>query len=63
MVVGIGGSALGPQFVANALGSTQKDNILPYVLDNTDLDGMDKILSILRPSLGRTLAIVISKSG
>lgn len=63
LVVGIGGSALGPQFVASALGAGKDDNILPYFLDNTDPDGIDKTLSILRPALGHTLVIVISKSG
>ncbi len=62
LVVGIGGSALGPQFVANALGG-RNDKILPFFLDNTDPDGIDKTLSLLHPSLGRTLVIVISKSG
>ncbi|HEY5912719.1 MAG TPA: glucose-6-phosphate isomerase [Verrucomicrobiae bacterium] len=63
LVVGIGGSALGPQFVANALGRPGKDNILPFFLDNTDPDGIDKILTLLQNTLGRTLVVVISKSG
>ncbi len=63
LLVGIGGSALGPQFVANALGNPKTDKILPYFLDNTDPDGIDKALSILGPALDQTLTIVVSKSG
>lgn len=62
LVVGIGGSALGPQFVAHALGSGD-DKLTPYFFDNTDPDGMDRVLGKLRLELGRTLTIVISKSG
>src|SRR5438445_5523726 len=36
LVIGIGGSALGPQFVANALGHPMKDQLKLYFLDNTD---------------------------
>lgn len=64
VVIGIGGSALGPQFVAQALGSELNDKLTPYFLDNTDPDGIDRILrSRLKGKLGRTLAITISKSG
>ena len=63
LVIGIGGSALGPQFVANALGCPQTDAMTPYFFDNTDPDGMDKVLAKLEGQLGRTLAVVISKSG
>jgi len=62
LVIGIGGSALGPQFVAAALGSGT-DPMTPYFLDNTDPDGIDRVLEPLGPELGRTLAVVISKSG
>ena len=41
LVVGIGGSALGPQFVADALGSSS-DPMQPFFLDNTDPDGIDR---------------------
>ncbi len=60
--IGIGGSALGPQFVADALG-TSKDIIKPYFLDNSDPDGIDRLLSELDGHLDDTLVIVISKSG
>ena len=63
LVIGIGGSALGPQFVANALGHPQTDRLQPFFFDNTDPDGMDKVLARLEGQLGRTLCVVISKSG
>jgi glucose-6-phosphate isomerase len=34
-----------------------------FFFDNTDPDGMDKVLAELGPDLGRTLTVVISKSG
>jgi glucose-6-phosphate isomerase len=62
LVVGIGGSALGPQFVADALGGAS-DRMRPHFLDNTDPDGFDLLLDKLGDRLARTLCIVISKSG
>jgi glucose-6-phosphate isomerase len=62
LVVGIGGSALGPQFVSDALG-TDADPIRLHFLDNTDPDGMDRVLGALAPELAKTLTVVISKSG
>jgi glucose-6-phosphate isomerase len=62
LVVGIGGSALGPEFVAAALGSAG-DAMKPYFFDNTDPDGMDKVLAALGSELEATLTVVISKSG
>lgn len=63
LVVGIGGSALGPQFVANALSQPGKDKLKPFFFDNTDPDGMDKVLAEIGSNLGQTLTVVISKSG
>ena len=63
LIIGIGGSALGPQFVAGALGHPNKDKLTLYFLDNTDPDGIDRILATLGSDLGQTLCIVISKSG
>lgn len=63
LIIGIGGSALGPQFVAHALSHPGTDRLVPYFLDNTDPDGMDKVLAQIGSDLGRTLTIVISKSG
>jgi glucose-6-phosphate isomerase len=62
LLVGIGGSALGPQFVADALGTT-KDAMRMHFLDNTDPDGFDRVFARLGAMLPRTLAVVISKSG
>ena len=62
LCIGIGGSALGPQFAADALG-TQHDKMKPYFLDNTDPDGIDKVLAEIGSALADTLVIVISKSG
>ncbi len=62
LVIGIGGSALGPQFVSQALG-TSDDQMTPFFFDNTDPDGMDIVLSKIGPNLSETLTIVISKSG
>lgn len=80
LVIGIGGSALGPQFVAKALGHPCRDRLTPFFFDNTDPDGMDKVFAELArtalatgessaqddrlaTALGRTLCLVISKSG
>ena len=64
LLIGIGGSALGPQFVANALGNPNADKLKPFFFDNTDPDGMERVLATIGPDqLSRTLCIVISKSG
>jgi glucose-6-phosphate isomerase len=63
LLIGIGGSALGPQFVANALGDPRTDKLKPHFFDNTDPDGMDRVLATIGESLSKTLCIVISKSG
>ncbi len=60
--IGIGGSALGPEFVAEALAP----NFPPldiHFIDNTDPAGIDRILTKLKDRLGSTMVIVISKSG
>jgi glucose-6-phosphate isomerase len=62
LLIGIGGSALGPQFVSKALGQARKDRMTLFFFDNTDPDGIDNTLSSI-PDLGRTLSVVISKSG
>jgi glucose-6-phosphate isomerase len=63
LLIGIGGSALGPQLLSHALGHTQHDKVKMFFFDNTDPDGMDEVLARLRDQLGRTLCVVISKSG
>jgi glucose-6-phosphate isomerase len=62
LVIGIGGSALGPQFVSDALG-TSADAMRLHFLDNTDPEGFARVLGVLEPRMGKTLTIVISKSG
>lgn len=58
LMVGIGGSALGPQFLADALPT---NGLKVSFIDNTDPEGMDRVLSSL--DLSRTLVVVLSKSG
>jgi glucose-6-phosphate isomerase len=60
--LGIGGSALGPMFVADALGN-ESDRMIVEFLDNTDPDGMARVLTRLEQHLAETLCIVTSKSG
>ena len=40
-----------------------KEQLKMYFLDNTDPDGIDLLLAELKGKLGRTLTVVISKSG
>ena len=63
LVVGIGGSALGPQLVSHALGNPRKDRLSVAFFDNTDPDGFDYVLAGLGGQLAKTLVVVISKSG
>jgi glucose-6-phosphate isomerase len=63
LLIGIGGSALGPQFVAHALGDPRTDKLKPFFFDNTDPDGMDRVLATIGSGLNRTLCIIVSKSG
>lgn len=63
LLIGIGGSALGPQFIANALGHPVADMLCPHFLDNTDPQGIRRVLTSIGEDLGQTLCLVISKSG
>jgi len=64
LVVGIGGSALGPQLVADALTNLNgPDRMAMHFLDNTDPDGFERTLSKLDKKLKRILVLVVSKSG
>ncbi len=68
--IGIGGSALGPQFVAEALADNNSPLAIHFI-DNTDPTGIDKTLAQIGDSSNRTLTerlnttlvLVISKSG
>ena len=68
LLIGIGGSALGPQLLYQALeGVPEKEKFLSgldtYFIDNTDPEGMARIFKKLGDSLKQTLVLVISKSG
>lgn len=60
--IGIGGSALGPEFVAEAL-APDFPPLKIHFIDNSDPAGIDRILNHLRNNLASTLVLVISKSG
>ena len=60
--IGIGGSALGPEFVADALAPIFPPLAIHFI-DNTDPAGIDAILTQLQDRLASTLVLVISKSG
>lgn len=61
LIIGIGGSALGPQFVADAL--KNEKNVIKKIsfLDNTDPEGIHTVLN--ETDAKKCLIIVISKSG
>jgi len=63
LVIGIGGSALGPEFVAHALAQPGRDKLAVAFFDNTDPDGIDAVLASLAGRLPSTIVVVISKSG
>ena len=63
--LGIGGSALGPELLRDALGGSAENGAIQaahyHVLDNVDPDGLANHLA--RVDLSRTLVVVVSKSG
>ncbi len=62
LLIGIGGSALGPQLVSEAIGQSARLPI--YFFDNTDPAGIDTVIAKLTVvGLSKTLVLVISKSG
>jgi glucose-6-phosphate isomerase len=63
LCIGIGGSALGPMFVADALGDPAMDKMRIDFIDNTDPDGIERALRRLKSKLPETLCVVASKSG
>lgn len=63
LVCGIGGSALGPQLLADALGEPGHDKMRMFFFDNTDPDGMARELHRIGDGLAKTIVLVISKSG
>ncbi len=62
LVIGIGGSALGPQLISDALGDPA-GSVRMHFLDNTDPAGFDRTLARIGDRLASTLSVVISKSG
>ncbi len=62
LLIGIGGSALGPQFIADALGHAGDPADISF-FDNTDPDGFDRVFAKLGDEISRTLVVVVSKSG
>ncbi|MEN3941008.1 glucose-6-phosphate isomerase [Prosthecobacter sp. SYSU 5D2] len=62
LVVGIGGSALGPQLVAQAITPANPPMAIDF-FDNTDPDGMDRVVAQIGAEITTTLTLVISKSG
>jgi glucose-6-phosphate isomerase len=62
LLIGIGGSALGPQFVYDALGFSSR-RLRTWFFDNTDPDGFDRVFAEIGAGLETTLVVVISKSG
>jgi glucose-6-phosphate isomerase len=63
LLIGIGGSALGPQLFADALGYPGQP-LRPFFFDNTDPDGFDRVFAELDPAgLAESLVLVVSKSG
>jgi glucose-6-phosphate isomerase len=69
LLVGIGGSMLGPQFINDAYIGPDRatyPGLRPFFLDNTDPAGLARLLgsgSALHGALDQTLVVVASKSG
>lgn len=61
LIVGIGGSALGPQLVTDAIGQDAK--METFYFDNTDPQGLDNVVARIGEKLATTIVVVISKSG
>jgi glucose-6-phosphate isomerase len=61
IIVGIGGSALGPQLLEASL-NPPCAKLKAFFLDNTDPDGIELTLESI-PNIDRTLVLVVSKSG
>jgi glucose-6-phosphate isomerase len=64
--LGIGGSTLGPNLLVDALAPAipEEKGALPvWFVDNTDPDGIERLLHRLGDALATTLVVVVSKSG
>lgn len=62
LLIGIGGSALGPQLASRALTAVPPPMRLHF-FDNTDPRGFDDVLRQIGERLATTLVVVVSKSG
>jgi len=62
LAIGIGGSALGPQFVSQAL-APDFPPLEIHFIDNTDPAGIDRLLKRLGSRIKSTLVLTTSKSG
>jgi glucose-6-phosphate isomerase len=62
LILGIGGSHLGPYFLSEALRG-KEDPCTLHFINNTDPDGIDRLMDLLEHELAATLTVVISKSG
>ncbi|MCL4151579.1 UNVERIFIED_CONTAM: hypothetical protein GTU68_054454 [Idotea baltica] len=62
LLIGIGGSALGPQLLQNVF-SYLPPKMQLHFFDNTDPDGMERTLVEIGEQLKTTLVLVVSKSG
>jgi glucose-6-phosphate isomerase len=60
VVIGIGGSYLGTEFVSHALDAFSKDRIALHFLSNVDIHDFGRVIKLIDPET--TLWIVISKS-
>jgi len=63
LLIGIGGSSLGPQLAAHALRFSTLPRLKFHCLDNTDPDGMFRTINDIGNEIGQTICIVVSKSG
>jgi glucose-6-phosphate isomerase len=61
--IGIGGSALGPQLLVDALRPAAGQGLRVHFIDNTDPDGIHRVLEGVGDRLRHTLVLVVSKSG
>jgi glucose-6-phosphate isomerase len=66
--IGIGGSALGPALLVDALqphaaADTPRRSLTVHFIDNTDPDGIKRTLEHIGERLRHTLVVVVSKSG
>jgi glucose-6-phosphate isomerase len=64
--IGIGGSALGPLLLVDALGpgeASERRRLTLHFVDNTDPDGIARLLEQVGERLRHSLVVVVSKSG